>query len=101
MTIRLHEINEDNFYTLGYGILPGKTTESYIEFMDNVKTFVFEHRENKRNSDQWYPKIIHCDFELAIINSIRQVFPNSEIKLCLWHLFRNIKINRKKIYGSI
>ena len=38
---------------------------------------------------------------MAIINSIRQVFPNSEIKLCLWHLFRNIEINRKKIYGSI
>ena len=101
VTMRLHEIKEDNFYTVGYGILPDKTTESYIEFMDNVKTFVFEHRENKRNSEQWYPKTIHCDFELAIINSIRQVFPNSEIKLCLWHLFRNIEINRKKIYGSI
>ena len=79
VTMRLHEIKEDNFYTVGYGILPDKTTENYIEFLDNIKTFVFEHRENKRNTQQWYLKSIHCDFELAIINSIRQVFPNSEI----------------------
>ena len=32
--------------------------------------------------------------------AIRQVYPNSEIKLCLWHLFRNLGINRKKIYDS-
>ena len=96
MTIRLHEINQDNFYSVGYGILPDKTKESYIEFLDNIKMFVLEHRENKRNSEQWYPKNIHCDFELSIINSNRQVFPNSEIKLCLWHFFRNVGINRKK-----
>ena len=101
VTLRLHEIKEDSFYTVGYRILPDKTSESYIEFLDNIKDFVFENRENKRNSEPWYPKTMHCDFELAIINSIRQVFPNSEIKLCLWHLFRNIEINRKKIYGSI
>ena len=41
MTMRLHEINDDNFYTVGYGILPDKTTESYIEFLDNIKMFVF------------------------------------------------------------
>ena len=44
---------------------------------------------------------MHCDFEIAIISAIKQVFPNTEIKLCLWHLFRNLEINRKKIYGSI
>ena len=44
---------------------------------------------------------MHCDFEIAIISETKQVFPNTEIKLCLWHLFRNLEINRKKIYGSI
>ena len=46
VTMRLHEIYEDNFYTVGYGILPDKTSASYIEFLDNIKTYVFEHREN-------------------------------------------------------
>ena len=47
------------------------------------------------------PKTIHNDFELALIGAIKQSFPNTEITLCLWHLFRNIEINRKKIFGSL
>ena len=50
--------------------------------------------------NQEEPLNIHCDFEKVIIGAIRQVYPNSEIKLCLWHPFRNPEINRKKIYGS-
>ena len=46
------------------------------------------------------PKTIHCDFEQAIIGAIKQVYPNNEIKLCLWHFYRNIEINRNKIYGE-
>lgn len=37
---------------------------------------------------------------MALIGAIKQSFPNIEIKLCLYHYFRNIEINRKKIYGS-
>ena len=48
-----------------------------------------------------FEKQMHYDFEIAIISAIKQVFPNTEIKLCLWHLFRNLEINRMKIYGSI
>ena len=50
--------------------------------------------------NQREPKTIHCDFEQAIIGAIKQVYPNSEIKLCLWHFYRNIEINRNKIYGA-
>ena len=41
------------------------------------------------------------DFEIALIGAINQSFPNTEIKLFLWHFFRNLEINRKKIYGDI
>ena len=41
------------------------------------------------------------DFEIALIGAISQSFPNIEIKLFLWHFFRNLEINRKKIYGDI
>ena len=101
VTIRLHELKEDQFYTVGYGIMTSKNLGSYIEFLDNIKTYVYNNRENKRNINPWFPKVMHCDFEIAIISAIKQVFPNTEIKLCLLHLFRNLEINRKKIYGSI
>ena len=47
------------------------------------------------------PKTIHNDFELALIGAIKQSFPNTEIKLCLWNLVRGIEINRKQIFGSL
>ena len=100
VTLRIHNIKEDLFHTIAYGILIDKSLNSYIEFLDNIKTYSFNNRENKRDMNQREPLNIHCDFEQAIIGAIRQVYPNSEIKLCLWHLFRNLEINRKKIYGS-
>ena len=87
VTLRIHNIKEDLFHTIVYGILTDKSLNSYIEFLDNIKTYSFNNRENKRDMNQREPLNIHCDFEQAIIRAIRQVYPNSEIKLCLWHLF--------------
>ena len=57
-----------------------KSLNSYIEFLDNIKIYRFNNRENKRDMNQKEPLNIHCDFEQAIIGAIRQVYPNSEIK---------------------
>ena len=100
VTIRIHNIKEDLFHTVAYGILIDKTLNSYIELLDNIRIYTFNNRENKRNTDQRIPLTIHCDFEQAIIGAVKQVYPNSEIKLCLWHFYRNLEINRNKIYGS-
>ena len=100
VTIRIHNIKEDLFHTVAYGILIDKTLNSYIELLDNIKIYTFNNRENKRNMDQRLPLTIHCDFEQAIIGAVKQVYPNSEIKLCLWHFYRNLEINRNKIYGA-
>ena len=101
VTIRLHELKEDQFYTVGYGILTDKTLGSNVDILDNIKIYVYNNRENRSNINSWGPEIMHWDFEISIISAIKQVYPNTEIKLFLWHLFRNLEINRKKIYGSI
>ena len=71
--------------------------ESYVEFLDKVKNYIFINSEVEYND----PINIHCDFEMAIIIAIKQEYPNMEIKLCLWHLHRNLELNRNKIYGAI
>jgi hypothetical protein len=101
ITLRIHNILEDCFYTVGYGILTKKDTSSYIEFLDTIKNYIYDNRENRNNLEVWTPKTFHCDFELSIIIAIKQIFPNTEIKLCLWHMFRNIENKRKSIYGNI
>ena len=97
----MHDILTDNFYTAPYGILKDKTKGSYIEFLDKVKNYVYINRKNKRSLEDNAPINIHCNFELSIINAIKQVYPSSEIKLCLWHFFSNLEVNRNKIYGVI
>lgn len=101
VTIRNHDLINDIFYTVAYGLLTNKSMNSYVEFLDQIKYYVYANRENKRILEYNDPINIHCDFEMAIIRAVKQVYPNTEIKLCLWHLYRNLEINRNKIYGAI
>ena len=41
----------------------------------------------------------HCDFEIAILNAILQIFPNTRIKYCLWHMGGALE-NKAKQYIS-
>jgi len=66
----------------------------------NLNEIIYNNRENKRIIEVFNPRTIHCDFELGIIGALKQVWPNSEIKLCLWHMFRNIELKRKKLFGD-
>ena len=78
-----------------------KTTSSYIELLDNIKSYIFDNRENKSSVNLWEPQTIHCDLEFSIILAIKQVFPNIQIRLCLWHFNRNLELKSKNIYGDI
>ena len=89
------------FHTVDYGVLSNKDISSYIELLTNIKSYVFSSRENENNSEERLPITMHCDFELALISVIKQVLPETQIKLGLWHFYRNIEIKRKKIYGDI
>lgn len=101
IVIRIHNIIEDIFHTVAYGLLTNKEIGTYIEFFEKIKSYIYENRENKHSTEERLRKIIHNDFEIGLIGAIKQCFPNTEIKLFLWHFFRNIEINRKKIYGDI
>lgn len=50
--------------------------------------------ENNRLLEHNKPITIHCNFELGIIGAIKQVLKETEI-------YRNVDINRNKIYGCI
>ena len=38
---------------------------------------------------------------MGLIGAMKQVCSNNQVKLCLWQLYRNIEINRNKIFGNI
>ena len=74
---------------------------TYIELFLNLNKYIYDNSEIKRKISPFNPFSIHCDFEIGLIGVIKQVWPNRELKLCLWYLYRNIETNRNKIFGDI
>ena len=97
----MHNVLEEGFHTVWNGILTNKEMATYIEFFEKIKEYIYENRENKRCLEERLPLAIHINFEIALIGAIKQIFLSTEIKLCHWHFFRNLEIDRKKIYGDI
>ena len=80
VTIRNHDLINDIFYTVAYGLLTNKSMENYVEFLNQIKNYVYANRENKRILEYNDPINIHCDFEMSIIRAVKQVYSNTEIK---------------------
>lgn len=81
--------------------MANKELVSYIEFFENIKSYIFENRENNHLNIERLPQTIHCDFELT-----SQVQPNNPFMTLKSNFasdifFRNIVINHKKICGSL
>ena len=60
-------------------MLPNKTEETYTRLFREVE----QHVANPRTD-------ILMDFERAALNSVRQVYPNTEFKGCFYHFSSNI-----------
>jgi transposase-like protein len=44
------------------------------------------------------PRMIVTNKELALMNAIKNIFPNASNLLCRWHISRNILANCKKFF---
>ena len=62
-----------------YALLPNKTEETYTRLFREVE----QHVANS-------PTDILMDFERAALNSVGQVYPNTEFKGCFYHFSSNI-----------
>lgn len=72
-------------FPLVYALLPNKTTESYRAVLRAVADKCVE-----LGFAAPCPRSIMSDFELAIINSVKQVYPQSTILLCFFHLSQSV-----------
>jgi len=39
---------------------------------------------------------LHCDFERGISKAAKTIFPNTNIKYCIWHYKKSLKNKKKK-----
>ena len=61
--------------------MPNKLETSYKEVLQLMKEMCFQ---KGHNLDITY---IHSDCERAILNATKNVFPNTENRLCIFHIF--------------
>jgi hypothetical protein len=81
----IHAFRNGATFPLVFCLTPNRTTQTYCRVLSALKTAIPELD----------PKTIMTDYELASINSFRQVFPSAENKGCFFHfaqcVFRHIQ----------
>ncbi|KAG4091126.1 hypothetical protein H8356DRAFT_1295278 [Neocallimastix lanati (nom. inval.)] len=75
------------FYTTSISILKNKKQSTYETLFKEIKK-----NANKFRSNTLITTInFHCDFEQGISNAAKKVFPNINIKYCVWHYKRSLE----------
>lgn len=64
----------NNVVPVIYGLLPNKSQRTYVRFFELLTTRLNIHM-----------KTFKCDFELAVINAVQQVYPEVQVKGCFFH----------------
>ncbi|GKA61621.1 PKS-NRPS hybrid synthetase [Tanacetum coccineum] len=75
-----------SFYS-GFVFLKKEDTESYVWALKAFKEFLGPSNQ---------PAVIMSDRELALMSSIKDVFPSTTSLLCIWHIQKNVFSNCKK-----
>ncbi|XP_052128925.1 uncharacterized protein LOC127750685 [Frankliniella occidentalis] len=77
----IHGLVEDVALPLVYALLPNKAETSHTKVLEAIKNKADELQINFPE-----PETVVSDFEVAIINSVKSIFPNATIPLCFFHL---------------
>ena len=72
------ELGPDNHVAVAYCLLENQKTESYFTALKAITEFL----------PSWSPKGIIADFELAIYNAAKSLFPNAWYQGCYFHLLQ-------------
>jgi MULE transposase domain len=64
-----------------YGLLPNKMQQAYSSLFVLIKQIW----------PLFNPRSISLDFDMAVLNSARQEFPNADLRGCLFHLMKNFR----------
>ena len=91
---RVYSKELNKFFTTSFSLLlTNKEQNTYYQVFNTIKNHIFSLNKNKKYCPSEFP----ADFEIAMSNAFKSVFPDSKIKYCLWHFERNLEINKNKI----
>jgi len=83
----------DSFYTTSFVILNNKDQETYKILFEKLK----KNAKTCNNNIIIEPKNLHCDFERVISKAAVTIFPNTNVKYCIWHYKKTLEIKKNKL----
>jgi len=82
----------DSFYTTSFAILKNKEQEKYKILFKKIKKKKIANTYN--NNIIIELKTLHCDFQRSISKTAKTIFPNTNIKYCIWHYKKSLEIKK-------
>lgn len=73
-------VDTTNVIPLLFALMPNKQQKTYQTLFNLIKLTL----------PNWSPKTFHCDFELAAINALTEVFPDIQLRGCFYHWSRAV-----------
>lgn len=77
-----------NVKPLVFALMLNKKQKTYEKIFHLIQSQIAQITED--DNSKWTMSMVHCDFELAIINVIAKFFPNAEICGCYYHWCKNM-----------
>ena len=78
-------------FNVAYTYLSSELEDSYTWALDRLRGLM---------DNDFLPRVIVTDRELALMNAIEKKFPRANHFLCRWHISRNIMANCKKLFAA-
>lgn len=90
LIVMVFDVGTQLFVPCAYSLITSKNEYMYLTVFHELIVL------SKYN---WMPKLITCDFELALINAIKHEFPETQLICCYFHLKKAIerKLTKYKI----
>lgn len=88
LIIRTYIEKYNEFLTLFFAYMTDKTQNLYEKVLLDIKNYI---NANSISNHSFNIINMHCDMENALINGILKIFPNCNIKICMFHMLQAIR----------
>ena len=68
--------------------------KDYTKIFEKINAYIKQYLDI---GEEYKVEEIHTDFEYAICNACRKIYPNLKSKFCIFHLLRALDINKNKL----
>ena len=83
-----------SYYTTSFSIMNNKKETTYKLIFKKLHENITKYLEI---GEGYNIRELHTDFEIAIGKACKLIYPNVNIKHCIWHWLRALEINKNKI----